>query len=123
MSIVALCDRDTCNIRREVVVQDAEGQAIKTWTAAARGSLPADASKFRHQGLPHEEAVAYGVIGSRLMWAAFFSYDPKIDGRDHVFFTDDGGIARECRVIKPSQSFDSQDRLRMAILEEFSPEK
>ena len=123
MSIVALCNRDTCHLRRETSTPDAEGQAIKTWTAAARGALPADGSKFRHQGLSHEEAVAYGVVGKRLMWSAFFSYDPKIDSRDHVFFTDDGGTARECRVIKPPQSFDSQNRLLMAILEEFGPEK
>lgn len=62
----------------------------------------------------------YGVRSEIRSFKIFFSENPSIDTRDHVFVTDTDNVIRECFVIKPSFSFDgSRARLWKCIVADY----
>lgn len=124
MSIQSMCSKDRIEIRRETVVRSDGGEAVKTWLASARASkfLPAFDIKCRRQQLPSDEAIAAGVTSGKEAWNLFFYYDPKIDKRDRVFFSDNG-VAYEAEVVTPSWQSDSQNRLWQCVVSKFGPGK
>lgn len=98
--------RDSLTIKREEVTLG-EGDAIKTWTTAARGSsFPSSDVSCRIQDLPGAEAITYGLRGDVRSYKIYFDEDPVIDTRDRVYFDDAGGTERECVIVGPSFSFD-----------------
>jgi len=105
MFFVETLMRDTITIKRESVTR-VDGVAQKTWTTAARGSdLPTTATG-RAQDLAAEAQSLYGVDSDVRAWKIYFSESPRITSADHVFFEDSDGVEHECRVLKPSYSFD-----------------
>lgn len=61
-----------------------------------------------------------GVKSEIKSWKMYFSENPYLDVRDHVFLTDTDGVERECFVIKPSFSFDgSRARLWKTIVADY----
>lgn len=105
ISFVGMLMRDTITIKRETVVRT-DGVAQKTWTTGARGSdLPTEVTG-RAQDLPSSEASLYGVDADVRAYKLYFDESPQITSADHVFFEDADGTERECRVLKPSYSFD-----------------
>ena len=121
MSIQSMCSKDRIEIRREVVARSSGGEATKTWTVVARGSLPALDVKCRRQAMKAEEAIAAGVASGLRAWKLYFFFDPSLDKRDRIYFTD--GFAIECEVSTPSTQHDSQQRLWDAVVEVFGPGK
>lgn len=124
MSIQSMCSKDRIEIRRETTVRSDGGEGTKTWAAATRTatSLPALDVKCRRQQLTSEEAIAAGVTSGKESWNLFFYFDPKIDKRDRVFFTDNG-IAHETEVSNPSWQYDTQNRLWQCTVTKFGPGK
>lgn len=105
MFFVETLMRDAITIKRETTVRT-DGVAQKTWTTGARGSdLPTSATG-RAQDLAAEAQSLYGVDADVMAYKIYFSESPQITSADHVFFEDSDGIERECRVLKPSYSFD-----------------
>ena len=120
MSINSMTNRDTIEIRRQIVASGS-GEAKKTWTTIARGTLPSTGVKCRMQANKPDEALKYGCKADVRSWRLYFgvSGDPKIDGRDRVYLTDTDGTLRECLVKSPSFSFDSrQERLWLCVVED-----
>ena len=118
MSIISRCSRDTITIKREEIVAGNE-EAIRTWTTAARASLTTETT-CSQQDLPAEEAQMLGVKSEIKSWKLYFSENPYLDVRDHVFLTDTDGVGRECFVIKPSFSFDgARARLWKCIVADY----
>lgn len=97
--------RDTITIKREETVRT-DGVAQKTWTTAARGSGGITEIVGRVQDLAAESASLYGVDADVRAFKIYFSESPQITSADHVFFEDSDGVERECRVLKPSFSYD-----------------
>lgn len=117
MSLQTLCDRDACTIKRLVTTQGTAGGQVRSYTTAARGSLPTT-STGRFQIIRADERTEYGVKGNVLAWKHFTTTYPAADVRDQFTFTDDDGVARTARVISPTQNLDGQGRLYLTILEE-----
>ena len=118
MSIISRCLKDSVGIRREVIVAGNE-EAIRTWTTGARDSFPTVINCCA-QPLPSEEAQMIGVKSEIRSFVLYFSSDPYIDTRDHVFVNEVGGAVRECFVLKPSFSFDgSRARLWKCIVADY----
>lgn len=117
-----LCNRDTIHLRREPSppTQDAEGQFIKTWTVGGRGALPADNQRCWAQELPPETLVTLGSTGSARMWKLFFSFDPSLDQRDHVFFTEENGAAVEAEIKVASRDVAGMGGLYVAVAQHYS---
>ncbi len=119
MSIQSRCEKDSVMIKREEVVAGNE-EAIRTWTTEARGSSFPTEMDCCVQDLPAEECQMYGVRSEIRSFKIFFSENPSIDTRDHVFVTDTDNVIRECFVIKPSFSFDgSRARLWKCIVADY----
>jgi len=119
MSILSRCSRDTITIKREEVVAGNE-EAIRTWTTEARTSSFPTEMTCSQQDLPAEEAQMLGVKSEIKSWKLYFSENPYLDVRDHVFLTDTDGVERECFVIKPSFSFDgARARLWKCIVADY----
>lgn len=105
MFFVETLMRDTITIKRETTVRT-DGVTQKTWTTDARGSdLPTSATG-RVQDLPAAEASLYGCDSDVKSYKLYFAESPRITSADHVFFTDADDVEHECRVLKPSYSFD-----------------
>lgn len=121
MSIESMCSKDRIEIRREVVTRSSGGEATKTWTVEAREDLPALDVKCRRQAMKAEEAIAAGVSSGLRAWKLYFFFDPSLDKRDRIYFTD--GFEIECEVSTPSEQDDSQDRLWHAVVVRFGPGK
>lgn len=121
--IVNLCLRDAIHLRREQTAptQDAEGQFIKTWTANARGALPADNRTCWAQELSPEAMVTLGVTAPVRMWKLFFSFDPFLDNRDHVFFTEESGAAVEAEIRIASRDVAGMGGFYVAIAQYYTP--
>lgn len=121
-----MCSKDRIEIRRETSTRSDGGEAVKTWLAATRSGatppLPALDVKCRRQQLNSEEAIAAGVTSGKESWNLFFYFDPKIDKRDRVFFTDNG-VAYEAEVSTPSWQYDTQNRLWQCVVVKFGPGK
>jgi hypothetical protein len=105
IDVVSSLMRDTITIKRETV-SAVDGFATTEWTTVARGSGGITEPRCRIQDMPSAEAAAYGVSADIRSWKIYFAESPMIDARDHVFLTDSDGTEHECRVLKPSWSFD-----------------
>jgi len=122
MSLAALCSRDTITIARLSVTQGAAGGQVRTYTAAARGSLDTT-STGRLQPLTLDEEREYGIRGTRKSWKFHTITNPILTVEDQVTFTDTDGESIAARVIKGSRDLDGQGRLWTAILEQVSNEQ
>lgn len=118
-----LCQQHQVEIRREASSTNRSdgGAALKVWSVASRGSLPALAVNCRRQALNTDEAIAAGVTSGKRTWKLYFYADPKLDKRDRVYFTD--GYAVEADVFTPSFQHDSADQAWNAVVIEFGPAK
>lgn len=121
MSLAALCSRDTISITRLVTTQGTAGGQVRTFTAAARGSLATQATG-RLQPLSAEERREFGVRGVAKTWKFHTTSNPSLTVRDQAEFTDADGEDIEARVIRESRNLDGQGRLWTAILEQVSNE-
>jgi hypothetical protein len=120
MSIESMTSRDLVEIRREFT-PGGSGEAIKEWTTDARGALPALDVPCRIQEMDGEECTTYGVRSGMRAWKLYFgvSGNPSITTLDRLYFSDEGSEdVNETLVIRPSKSFDHQNRLWKCIVEQ-----
>lgn len=124
MSLAAFCDRDTITIKRLTTSRGTAGSPSRTYTTAARGSLPSTGIKcWLVELTTGEENREFGVRSDRQVWKILATSDPKITVADQVEFTDQDGNSFVARVINPSMNVAGLSRVYRAIVEEVGNEQ
>ncbi len=119
MSLQAGTTRDPILIERLVLgTQGAAGGQTRSYTTAARGTLPTNAL-CRLQPTSDRENEQYGIKAPDRGWKLLHCTNPSLTVADVVTFTDaDGVVHTQVRVTEPSRDLDNQGRVYRTILEE-----
>lgn len=88
----------TFTIKRLSVTQDAMGGMVRTYTTAARGTLPTSV-KGRACVVREKEKVEYGVRSERAVWKLLTDADPQVTELDQITFDYGDGVTRTLRVL------------------------
>lgn len=114
MSLKSRTARNTITIERLSSTPNDTGGQTRTWSTAARGSLPSSIA-CRIVPLRSDERIAYGVRGSKQVWKFLFSSDPQITVVDRIRFNDPSGVEHIATILETSLDIDFQGRLYRAV--------
>lgn len=86
-----------------LVAQDAVGGQKRSFTQAARGTLPKTA-EGRAVMMSHRERFEHGIEGQVTAWKLMFDTDPEIGLEDQVTFDFVPGDSRTVRILVASHA-------------------
>lgn len=109
-------------IKRESDTPNAIGGVTRTWTTAARGSLPTKVFGRAIRMNP-KERIDNGIRGERQGWKILvWGADPEITLRDRVFFDYVAGDSHEVKVLVASHARSANAEFWKAVGEEDTTE-
>jgi hypothetical protein len=109
-------------IKRETDTPNAIGGVTRSWTTAARGSLPT-VVRGRAIRMNPKERIDNGIRGEKQGWKILvWDEDPQIELTDRVFFDYVDGESHEVKVLVASHARSANEAFWKALGEEDTTE-